>query len=95
MAYEWNKGDNQKVGDGALSAGVHADLSTQWTAIRVSHDSWKLQNHQTYDDQLRFLSPQLEDAQPDKNYRLVGGMLSCEFVIQEIGATGTYRCRLL
>lgn len=69
----------------------HGHDNQKWTAIRVHHDSWKLRNHHIYDDQPRFLSPQLEDEQPNRNYRLVGGILSCEFVIQEIGATGTYR----
>ena len=60
-------------------------LSVQWKLIRVgdaADNKWKLQNQR--ENPGRFLCPRLEDAQPDGNHRLAGGVVACEFDIKKV-----------
>jgi len=77
MGWGWHGGNNQK-----------------WRLIQVGApnlNTWRLQ-HQP-DNQGRFLCPRLEDAQPNGHHRLAGGVVACDFVIQQVGATERYRIR--
>jgi hypothetical protein len=68
-------------------------LSTQWKLVQVGAphlNTWKLQNQRGAPG--RFLCPQLEDAQPDEYYRLAGGIVACDFVIEQVEGTESYRC---
>ncbi|KIM35071.1 hypothetical protein M413DRAFT_32780 [Hebeloma cylindrosporum] len=64
----------------------------QWKLIQVGEpqaNTWKLENQR--DNPGRFLAPQLEDEQPNENYRLAGGIVPCDFFIEEVEERGVYR----